>query len=607
MISLVFFLALLILFSNTFKHYHISKFLSIILLSFSTYLLSHFTSFEISLAISLGILILFTAYRIKEDGFKVDFENEAVFLSSFFFFLFLRSLVPDIIGAEKFMDSAFLNAVLRAKSFPPDDPFFAGGKLDVYYYFGQVISAVVVKLSLLPPEYGYNIAMAFVSGVSISIIHGFLREKQIGLIGIIPLIAGPPYALYELMDKLGSLKLPGFLFYWNSTRIIPDETFGRVITEFPYFSFIHADLHAHVVAIPLKLLFIATLYKFYRDGEYAETIPVLNFAIFATNSWDAPAFFLLSSILLIHRGKKHAIYALISAILMLAYKLEMNANARIFLSFQFSPISSFLLFWGFIAILLYFKIREEVRREPHILILALPSAIIPPFLFLPAAYFLAKRREFEDILAIFAIAFIFICEFVTIDFRMNTYFKFYLLSWVLLIPLISASLRELYESRKVIAIILILAMLVYPLIATPVRHYKAEFSLDGLKFMRESNPGDYYAIKWLYNKSGYIVEGVDGSYSYSGRISAFTGLPALIAWPNHEVHWRENGEEIAKRIDVVNRIYTSECSVSRNLAKKYNITFIIYGNYERERYGNVDFSCLEMVFESNGTKIFKVD
>jgi len=606
-ITLIFFLALLVFFSNTFKHYHISKFLSIVLLSFSIYLLSHFTSFELSFAVSLGILTLFTAYRIRKYGFKVDFENEAVFLLSFFFFLFLRSLVPDINGAEKFMDSAFLNAVLKAKSFPPEDPFFAGGKLDVYYYFGHIISAVVVKFSLLPPEYGYNIAMAFVSGISISIIHGFLREKRIGLIGIIPLIAGPPYALYELIDKLSSWKLPGFLFYWNSTRIIPDETFGKVITEFPYFSFIHGDLHAHVVAIPLKLLFIAILYRFYKDGEYAEIVPILNFAIFATNSWDAPAFFLLSSILLIYKGRKYAIHAFLSAILMLAYKLEMKANAHIFLSSEFSPIASFLLFWGFIAILVYFKIRDEVRRVPYILVLALPTLMIPPFLFLPAVYFLARRREFEDILAIFAIAFVFICEFAAIDFRMNTYFKFYLLSWILFIPLISTSLKELYERRKIIAIILMLAMLVYPFVATPARHYKAELTLDGLKFMRESNPGDYHAIKWLYNKSGYIVEGVDGSYTYSGRISAFTGLPALIAWPNHEVHWRENGEEIAKRIDVVSRIYTSECSVSRDLAKSYNITFIVYGNYERERYGKGDFSCLEMVFESNGTQIFKVE
>ncbi len=599
-------LAALLFFSNTFKDYHISKLLSIVVISFPTYFLAHLMSFPAAFAISTALLAGYTLFRIGRESFRIDVRNEAVFVVSFAFFLFLRSLVPDIIGAEKFMDSAFLNAVLNADRFPPPDPYFAGERIDVYYYFGSVISAVIARLTFTPAWYAYNIAMAFVGAISVSVLHGFLRERGIGIVGIIPLIAGPLYAFYELATHISSGNLPRYLYYWNSTRIIPDSTFGNVITEFPYFSFIHGDLHAHVIAIPLKILFIAILYRFYKENEYSWAIPVMNFALFATNSWDAPAFFLLSAALMLYKDRGYWPHVLVSAVLILVFKLEMKTSAPVFLTWEFSPLPQFLLFWGLFLVLLYFRYADEIKKSPAMLLLALPSPLIPAFLFLPPASYAARRRDFEDVLAIIAVVFIFVCEFVAIDFRMNTYFKFYLLSWVLLIPALSDSLKRMYNARREIAVVLIALMLVYPVFATPARHYKAEMSLDGLKFMETTHPGDYDAIRWLYGRNAVIVEGVEGSYTYSGRISSFTGNQAIIAWPNHEVHWRNNGGEIAKRMADVRAIYTSSCEVALAIARSYNATYVVYGEYERSLYGQQNFSCMEKVFESRGTQIFRV-
>ncbi|MBE8540363.1 DUF2298 domain-containing protein [Geoglobus acetivorans] len=597
----------LIFLSNLFEHYYISKLLSVVLLSFIIYALAHFTDFSTAFMISIIAVSAPIAYRMWKRGFRIDFEVEAVFILAFAFFLFLRSLVPDINGAEKFMDMAFLNSVLNAERFPPPDPYFASGMLNVYYYFGHVLSAVIVKLSMLPPEYGYNVAMAFFSAASVSAVYGLARDMDVGKFAVVVLIAGVPYSVYELLSTLSAGNLPGYLFYWNSTRIFSDSTFGHAITEFPYFSFIHADLHAHVIAIPLKILFIGILYRFYRENEYALAIPLMNFALFATNSWDAPAFFLLSSAFLIYKDRSYWPIVALSAILILIFRLEMNANAAIQLSTEFSSIAEFLLFWGFFVILLYARYYEAIRDKPVYLLIAALSPVFPPAIFFPILLYAAEKREFTDFLVMLSILTIAGCEVVVIDFRMNTYFKFYLLAWTLFLPAASEGLRVIYERRKSIAILIMALMLVYPAVATPVRHYKHEFSLDGLKFMRDSYPGDYYAVKFLYGKNAVVIEGVEGSYSYGGRIATFTGDQAVIAWPNHEVHWRNNGDELSERISDVRAVYTSSCSVSQEIARKYGARYIVYGDYERKLYGESNFSCMEKVFDEYGTEIYEVN
>ncbi len=605
--NLLIFLLIQFFFSLTFRDSYISKLLSLTVIGFIAYFLAHFTNFSTSFMISSSMVGAFTAYRLLKDPGTLDLKGEAVFLGFFLYFLFLRSLVPDLNGAEKFMDTAILNSVLNSDYFPPPDPYFGGERLDVYYYFGQVIAAVIAKFTAMPPEYAYNVAMAFFSAVSFSLLYGLLRERGTEWSGTVLLTAGPLYSAAELINILSKGKLPEYLFYWNSTRIIPDSTFGKVITEFPYFSFIHADLHAHTIAIPLKILFIAILYKFYREDGYSFGIPILNFVLFATNSWDAPAFFLISSAILIWKGRKYLPHVAISAILILMFRLEMKASAPVFLTWEFSPPYQFLMFWGIFLVLAYHRYFDDIRANPYPVLLALPSFIVPAFLFIPPTFYAVRRKDFDDILLAAASAFILVCEFTAIDSRMNTYFKFYLLAWVLLIPALSDSLKKLYERRKEIAVILIALMLVYPVFATPARHYKAEYTLDGLKFMKDTYPGDYSAVKWLYGKNTVIVEGVEGSYTYSGRIASFSANQAVIAWPNHEVHWRDNGNEIAKRMADVKAIYTSKCEVAREIAKKYDVRYIIYGDYERKLYGKSDLSCMPVVFESYGTTIYAVE
>ena len=98
---------------------------------------------------------------------------EAVFLAFFFVWLWITSEAPAIRGTEKPMDFGILNAVLQSRHFPPEDQWLSGHSIS-YYYGGHFIMAFLVKLTAIPSNVGYNLAVSLIPALAATGAFGLL-------------------------------------------------------------------------------------------------------------------------------------------------------------------------------------------------------------------------------------------------------------------------------------------------------------------------------------------------------------------------------------------------------------------------------------------------
>lgn len=246
--------------------------------------------------------------------------SEGIFLLAGAFFLFLRVQNPDLWhtywGGEKPMETAHLNAILRSAQFPPHDPWFAGGVLN-YYYYGQYLVATLVKLTGIPTEIAFNLAMptisALVAGAAFSVAAMLarlaLRQRPAGLtlgfgaLGTFLIVGAGNYAgLGEVISSVrtGDRSLLGFGYFWDSSRAITGA-----ITEFPYFTQVWADLHAHAIALPFTILVLglvialATPPRPHTLTPHAPTLALLALilgGLACINAWDVPTYLLVTGV-----------------------------------------------------------------------------------------------------------------------------------------------------------------------------------------------------------------------------------------------------------------------------------------------------------------------
>ena len=251
-------------------------------------------------------------------------SSELCFSLVFLFFVTLRLFNPDLwqpwLGGEKMLEIGFLNAVVKSAQMPPYDPFFAEGIIN-YYYYGLFLAGVLIKLTGIQPSIAFNLAvptLAALTAVSVFSLAANLTTgllpfgrkpapvaqpaatiglKQIGaglLAVLLVVFIGNLQGAVQFLQELGKISPGGFhteipglqtlvlalgglgqvlngatlavYNYWDPTRVIP-----ATINEFPYFSFLFADLHPHMIGLPFTVLFLSLIFNRLKQSADKQT------------------------------------------------------------------------------------------------------------------------------------------------------------------------------------------------------------------------------------------------------------------------------------------------------------------------------------------------
>ena len=397
-----------------------------------------------------------------KERWSIILIGEIVFLAAFFAFLIVRMANPDlwhpVRGGEKPMELAYLNAVLRSSYMPPYDPWFGGGYLN-YYYWGQFIVANLIRTTGINPGIAFNLAIptffALTAAGAFAVVYNLAegtrrrlasrsvrpwsmeepgtvvrqfptRSRMLDNVGThhereirnktmpwSPVIAGVTGASFvAVLGNLdGAIQIfqgawralflnsPfGAFDFWRSSRMMAPDPPGFEINEFPFFTFLFADLHAHMMVMPFTILVLGLALALVlgaaqksRTGrnqgmDGIARLAVLGLAIGSLrliNAWDFPTYLLIGVasvflaeffaqggvglLMLVRAGAKSVFVFAIGYLAFLPYHL----NYETFFSSVESTTNTTVL-WQFLAIhgLFIFVISSFFVRESREWLLA---------------------------------------------------------------------------------------------------------------------------------------------------------------------------------------------------------------------------------------------
>jgi YYY domain-containing protein len=199
------------------------------------------------------------------EALRLWLVGELLFTATFFGWTLLHSFSPDVWQTEKPMDMAIVNAINRGDSFPPHDAWLAGTDLN-YYYFGHYLVALLIRVLGLDPAVGFNLAVPLFYALCATSVFAVASALYLGLRPAVatrrrsPILPG--LAAAGLAVGVGNLAGAVQLYRgsWNLSRYdwwSPSRVIDGTANEFPFFSYLLGDLHAHMLAAPFALLAVA--------------------------------------------------------------------------------------------------------------------------------------------------------------------------------------------------------------------------------------------------------------------------------------------------------------------------------------------------------------
>ena len=601
-------------------------------------------------------------WQFTGEWYQTALDDELVFTLLFLLWTYVAGFRPAAYGTEKFMDYGFMMAMMRSTTLPAKDLWYAGSKIN-YYYGGQYFAVFLTKLTHTQVAQTYNLMRTLVAGFCFAVPFGLVRQmvldswkkEKTALLGGV--LAGAGVSLagnmhYVVIGKLlpwirEIFHLPkGDYTYWfpNSTRYIgyyPAEN-DKTIHEFPSYSFVLGDLHAHVVNLMFVVALISLVYAMMKHHSskgalQAEAAGEKNFCkkqvaaaltdpyvlVFAfligmfhwTNYWDFVIYYVMGGMGVIwcnyqkykelekpHRMRMtagisllHAVWVfLLATIAALPFTLQFQSMvSEVALAQNHSRPYQWWLIWGLSvigAVLFFWCVKREgaKKADPFGVLLgisALGLIVIPEIVYVRDIY----EKEYA---------------------RSNTMFKLTYQAFTMFGILLGYALIRLWMEKKHV-IRKVLTSAVFACFAgccfytaTAVHAWFGQVwdpsqyqGLDATAYLETTFPEDAAAIRWLNdNVTGdpVVLEANGDSYSDYERVSAMTGLPTVLGWYVHEWLWRGDTGALNERAQEVETIYTSTNQEEvKALLEKYQVEYIFVGAREREKYESLNESMLQ--------------
>lgn len=355
------------------RGYTLARAVGVLLVAFLYWLLASFgflrnttgnIIFAWALTFGIGVAVYFAFGRDPKSG-GVDYRawwraNRAAILTAEVLFITIligwsifRAHQHNLSGTEKPMEQAFMSAVIRSETFPPNDPWMAGYAIS-YYYFGYVIVGMMAMMTGITSSIAFNLSIALLfalTGVTVfGVVYNLVRSRilsglmvrakpndppdvsrgqsaavMIGLIGTLfvavlgnfhtPMIelpyetntASAEYlAFFDTKDRgsprgIAATDLSQWQFWWwfGSARTLNDRnldgTREEVIDEFPMFSFVLSDNHPHVLALPFAALAVGLMLNALMRRQPFGAPDIVFYAICLgglsfLNTWDGPVY-----------------------------------------------------------------------------------------------------------------------------------------------------------------------------------------------------------------------------------------------------------------------------------------------------------------------------
>lgn len=643
-----------LLFSHLYdKGYLFSKTIGIAFTGYTMWMLSaakimKFTTVSCILAVVIGLIInvlvviylyfiykpkgfdaynnkdIFTDY-FKKDKIRIFLIEELMFFLVFLLFTYIRGFKPEAYGTEKFMDYGFMTTMMRSDYMPPQDFWYSGTSLN-YYYVGQFIATYLTRLSFVEVSHGYNLMLMMIGALcfsfSFSLGYNLLRRfnsqsinksrRTAVLSGIIAAlgvcIAGNMhYPIYRfILPTIKKIKgtLETGYYYWfpDATRYIGynPETHDKTIHEFPSYSFILGDLHAHVINIMFVMTVLAILlswiYKHFQYGSntkkaaeeiFSPSVIALGFFIglfHTTNFWDYPIYYVVSGAIILFTnmiiynfkpkaywltGLQGILVIALAKIFALPFTLQFDKiSASVLLTENHTPLYQLLILWGlpiitfatfFISTVYDFSSSKKSRRKKK----KAEESWLKKTGKSISSYMqsLSDTDLYVITIGLCAIGLVILPEIVYVkdiysgDYkRANTMFKLTYQAFIMFGICFGYIFVRLFKckkgkTRKIIGVVALIGFcMTLPYFVNGVKAWYGNIfnrekykGIDASAFIKKDFKDDYLALKWLNeNVSGtpVVLEANGLSYTEYQRVSVITGLPTVLGWYTHEQLWK---------------------------------------------------------------------